>query len=319
MPDAKSKQRSMGFTLVELLVVIGIVGLILGLAIPAVNLARSASYRVSCANNLKQLALAMHTFHGTYSCFPSGRGSGGPPNLPGIGWQAPLLPYLEQESLWLQTVEANKLQPLIVPSAIAEDPPRHEVPRDPPHIGMGSVVPASICPADSRLKTPLNTPKQNKIAFSSYLGLSQVRAEEFDVPASMYHPGIFGDDHGCRMSDVLDGTSHTLFFGERPPPASLQAGPWYSTLLIDFPGGPNQLLEIPQVPYTMQDPCGNISKSQALGPGNLQNPCDRNHFWSLHGGGAHFATADGGVRWISYGNKRLVPAMATIAGGENLD
>ncbi len=84
----------LGFTLVELLVVIAIIGILISLLLPAVQAAREASRRTQCANNMKQMALAMHNYHGTYSRLP-----------PGVGrcgccwgtWVAVTLPYLEQE------------------------------------------------------------------------------------------------------------------------------------------------------------------------------------------------------------------------------
>ncbi|MFO0803834.1 MAG: H-X9-DG-CTERM domain-containing protein [Gemmataceae bacterium] len=56
--------------------------------------------------------------------------------------------------------------------------------------------------------------------------------------------------------------------------------------------------------------------SQAFRPGRLENPCDVNHFWSPHPGGANFAFADGSVRFLSYSADPIMPALATRAGGE---
>jgi len=99
------RTKSFGFTLVELLVVIAIIGVLVALLLPAVQAAREAARRIQCANNLKQIGLAVHMFHDSYQQLPAAvLSQGDPGSVAGRGrpgffaWPSFLLPYLEQQN-----------------------------------------------------------------------------------------------------------------------------------------------------------------------------------------------------------------------------
>ena len=87
--------RFLGFTLVELLVVIAIIGILVGLLLPAVQSSREAARRISCANNLKQIGLAVLSFENENGALPPRCQT----TVPYRGWGPILLPYLEEKSL----------------------------------------------------------------------------------------------------------------------------------------------------------------------------------------------------------------------------
>jgi prepilin-type N-terminal cleavage/methylation domain-containing protein len=100
----KHTSRKSGFTLVELLVVITIIGILIALLLPAVQAAREAARRMQCSNNFKQVGLALHNYHSVKGCFPAGDYyyvySTPSSTSFCFGWSTYLLPYMEQEGLY---------------------------------------------------------------------------------------------------------------------------------------------------------------------------------------------------------------------------
>src|SRR5262249_4762955 len=96
--SVRPDRRLGGFTLIELLVVIAIIAILIGLLVPAVQKVREAAARTTCANNLKQIGLALHNHHSVHKACPPAR------YTPKAGvhhcWIALILPYIEQENLY---------------------------------------------------------------------------------------------------------------------------------------------------------------------------------------------------------------------------
>jgi prepilin-type N-terminal cleavage/methylation domain-containing protein len=92
------RQRRRGFTLIELLVVVAIIAVLIGLLVPAVQRVREAANRIQCANNLKQVALACHTYSDAFGKLPTSTlfNVAEDENAPNWSFLARLLPHLEQ-------------------------------------------------------------------------------------------------------------------------------------------------------------------------------------------------------------------------------
>jgi len=281
-----------GLTLIELLVVLAIIGVLIGLLLPAVQRIRDSGYRVKCANNLRQMGQALHQYHQSYSVFPPGVSyQDGKAPYPFMSWSARLLPYLEQQALWEETVRAYGQDPIFQ--------------RNPPHRGLTTVLSVFCCPADTRTLEVADL-FGFRVALTSYLGVEGTNQRLQD--------GVLFLDSAVRLADITDGTTNTLLVGERPPSADRALGWWYAGSGQDFDGSADVVLGARERNYNVM-PCP-FGPSQ-YGPGRVSNPCDALHFWSLHvGGGAHFLLADSSVHFLRYDAAPLLPALATRAGGE---
>ncbi len=294
------RRNNRGFTLIELLVVSGIFAVLMALLLSAVQKVRGAAARMQCQNSAKQLGLALHNYHGTRQAFPPGhRSFMNTDRMRFSGWTLSILPFLEQQALATQAEAAYRANPN---------------PFRPPHTGLSTVVPAFICPADSRILTAqMSLVTSNVVAFTSFLGVA-------GLDAASTRDGVLYQDSPTRFADITDGTSNTLLLGERPPSADFQFGWWYA-------GAGQRLTGSADLVLGMREPnLQPILSGSSCGPGRypftsasgFSDPCGLFHFWSPHSSGANFVLTDGSVRFISYSANPLMPALASRASGEDL-
>lgn len=232
------------FTLIELIVVIVLIGVLIGLLMPAVQSAREAARRMSCSNNLKQVGIAIHSYHLAYKQFPTHGGGTGrdkgswdasgvdgkdlvPPtahNRLQLSIFVGITPYLEQQTLWEEIsspyVTTNGVYQAMGPN------PRINLGRlaENPYNPWTTEIPTLRCPSDPGM----GLPAQGRTNYAACLGDALHRTQNglgmndgtwppseqvvCEVQASCR--GVFVPRKVVRFRDVLDGISNTILCAE---------------------------------------------------------------------------------------------------------
>ncbi len=310
--------NKIGFTIIELLVSVAIIGVLIAVLLPAMQLARESARRGTCASNLKQIGLALHMYHDSHRVFPPGGITIGlevnrPPHF--TNWAISILPYLEQADIY------NKYQ--------------HDQPNEHPNnrTVRETIVKAYLCPTDiapDTLVIPAWGVAHDEGAYyarGSYRCVSgrsnghpnwwdcqQVEWPDGRNPLStdwrgpLHHVGTGG--LGCEsISTIVDGASNTLFVGERHVTEEyLERGTLWASTAVYY----NMGTLVPENRTML----ANYGRCLAV-DSKRENECKRG-WGSFHTAGAmNFLFCDGSVRGISRNaDMELLCQMAAISDGQ---
>ena len=321
------------FTLVELLVVIAVIGILMAMLLPAVQAARESARRTHCANNLKQLGLAIHKHHHSHEMFPTNWG--GPlsdqwKNAANMGhsWLTMLLPYLE-ESVLYETINFSPNDPF---GQYDVDKPSYDT-TDDNLTAAKMVVPTFICPSDTHDGTITNDSiyADQPVGVTNYQSCSGSNWA-FDDPGYSGPEGVFtnswpkgrnagdtdGREHGngviCRgwsnkcatlyttsFFQIRDGTTHTFAVGEVVTAWCVRSA-WYFWNCTTATCG---------IPLNYRRP--DAPRDAFAGDYRMRG------FMSRHPGGGNFCMCDGSIRFIYEEiDQATYRGLATIDGRELL-
>ena len=289
-----------GFTLVELLVVIAIISILVALMLPAIQAAREAARRSRCANNLKQVGLALQMYHSLHNSFPPGARLHEFERTVGLSWRVFVLPYLELNTLY------ESINPLAN--------------------GGADSVAAKLLPIDVYLcpsaESVGNAPNTFKEAHYSAVSGAKTNDDFLDledvVCGDIATNGVFFPESYTRISQITDGTSNTLAVGERLYIFRdwLSGSTWKGDPPTQICTGASKNVRYP----INADP--NVF---GFYKGDFGAPSDANRtmllndlqFASEHPGGAQFCYADGSVQFLEESiDFTVLQAKATKDGGE---
>ncbi len=303
-----ARRRRTGFTIIELLVAIAIIGLLVALLLPAVQSAREAARRMSCKNNLRQIGVALHNYHSNHETFPPGVVS----VYPGAGWPTDPCFLLGRTNL-----DSRAPWTVLLLPELDDSPLYSEFDMQASFFGFKSTVAPAVnempqTEALNYFECPSDPNSGRGTGNCNYFGVQGGGSTPDCVDPGghsgrvMMRNGVLFINSRVRAQDIRDGLSNTFAVGESrylqlqgggqtPGGGPLYYGTWASSVWL----AGTSASDASSVYVTLAAAIAAINSSKLDPQSDWTVEVQSQLFGSRHPGGCHFLFADGSCHFIS--------------------